>query len=126
MPDCSFVTKELANWLGVLAHPERVQIVLELHDAEMDVNSLQNVLGVAHARVSQNLSVLRSHRIVAERRQGRHVFYRLIQPEIAPWLLEGLSFLDRGAALNDEFRGALTEARALWSRHCGTTKEPAS
>lgn len=116
MPDRSFATRELATLLGVLAHPERIRIVEELRDGELDVASLQKLLGVAHSRVSQNLGILRSHRIVAERREGRHVYYRLVQPAMAGWLLEAMKFLEREADLTDEMRSALTRARERWSQ----------
>ena len=115
MPDRAFATKELAKLLGVLAHPERIRIVEELRGGELDVNSLQKLLGVAHSRVSQNLGILRSHRIVSERREGRHVFYRLLQPQLATWLRDGLSFLEREAELNQEIRSALGRAREQWT-----------
>lgn len=114
MSDQTFATKELAKLLGALAHPERIQIIEELRKCEMDVNSLQKQLGIAHARVSQNLGVLRSHKIVVERRDGRHVFYRLLQPDIAAWVAEGLRFLEREAQMNDEIRSALCRARQEW------------
>lgn len=119
MPDRAFATKELAKFLGVLAHPERIRIVEELRNGELDVNSLQKLLGVAHSRVSQNLGILRSHRIVSERRAGRHVFYRLVQPRLAIWLRDGLSFLEREAELNDEIRIALERARERWTDPVG-------
>ena len=125
MPDSGFATKEMANLLGVLAHPERIRIVHELRAGELDVNSLQKLLDVTHSRVSQNLSILRSHRIVAERREGRHVFYRLVQPKLADWLLEGLGFLEREATLNDELRDAVGRARALWTSPSQRGDEPA-
>ena len=107
MPDRVFATEELARLPGVLSHPERIRIVEELRGGEPDVNSIQKLLGVAHSRVSQNLSILRSHRIVAERRPGRHVYYRLLQPPLATWPLEVLTFLEREANLTDEIRTAL-------------------
>jgi DNA-binding transcriptional ArsR family regulator len=127
MPDRCVATRELATLLGVLAHPERIRIVEELRDGELDVASLQKLLEVAHSRVSQNLGILRSHRIVAERREGRHVFYRLVQPGLAGWLREALKFLEREAALNDEMRSALTLAREQWSQPApGRTDVPAA
>ena len=115
MPDRAFATKELAKLLGVLAHPERIRIVEELRGGDLDVQSRQKLLGVAHSRVSQNLGILRSHRIVTERREGRHVFYRLVQPRLATWLRDGLSFLEREAELNEEIRSALGRAREHWT-----------
>ena len=114
MQDRGFATKELATLLGVLAHPERIRIVEELRSNELDVASLQKLLEIPHSRVSQNLSILRSHRIVAERREGRHVHYRLVQPRIAAWLLEAMSFLEGEANVAEEIRLALGKARERW------------
>ena len=121
MPSRSFVAKELASIFGILSHPDRVRIVAELRNGEMDVNSLQNVLGVSHSRVSQHLAGLRSHRLVTERRDGRHVYYHLSQPALAVWLLKGLEFVEGEAAVGDRIREALAEVRHLWSE-----PEPAS
>ena len=115
MPNRKFVAKELANLFGVLSHPDRVRIVTELRSAEMDVNSLQTALGVSHSRVSQHLSQLRVQRMVLERREGRHVFYRLRQPGLGRWLLEGLEFVERDVELAVELRDAVAEVKGLWS-----------
>ncbi|MDX2154250.1 MAG: metalloregulator ArsR/SmtB family transcription factor [Bryobacteraceae bacterium] len=115
IPTRVFVTKELAKLLGVLAHPHRIRIIEELRNREMDVNSLQQILAISHSSVSQNLSVLRSHRLVQERRAGRHVIYSLCQPKLAGWLLEGLQFLEGELALQGEMREAVETARQMWS-----------
>ncbi len=115
MPSRSFVTKEMANLMGVLAHPHRIRIVEELRAGEMDVNSLQTILEVSHSRVSQHLSVLRSHRVVVERREGRYVFYRLLQPKMAKWLLEGFEFLAAEVHYGTEIREALDKTREMWA-----------
>ncbi|MBL8217350.1 MAG: winged helix-turn-helix transcriptional regulator [Bryobacterales bacterium] len=114
MPARSAVSKELAKLLGVLSHPHRIRIIEELRDNERDVNSLQGLLGVAHSGVSQHLAILRSHRLVAERREGRHVFYHLSQPKLAGWLLDALQFLEISRTEAEEFRAALEETRSLW------------
>ncbi|MCP6768773.1 metalloregulator ArsR/SmtB family transcription factor, partial [Klebsiella pneumoniae] len=67
MPHRDLVTKELAELLGVLAHPHRIRIIEELRDGEHDVNSLQQVLGISHSGVSQHLMVLRASRLVSVR-----------------------------------------------------------
>ena len=46
MPHRVLVANELAEMLGVLAHPNRILIIEELRDGEHDVNSLQAVLGI--------------------------------------------------------------------------------
>ncbi len=113
MPSGALIAKEMAVLMGVLAHPHRIQIIEELRNGEMDVNSLQGVLGVSHSRVSQHLSVFRAHRVVGERREGRYVYYRLLQPQLASWLLEGFEFLRMEYDLNAEVQAALNTTRAM-------------
>lgn len=115
MPARNIIAKELAEIFAVFSHPDRIRIVEELRDGEHDVNALQAVLGVSHSRTSQNLAVLRMHRIVAERREGRHVFYRLVQPAMAQWILQGIAFLEADAANARLRQSAIDAARLSWS-----------
>lgn len=87
---------ELAKILGAISHPDRIRILEELHDEEKDVGTLQEKLGLPQARASQHLATLRAHRLVTERRVGRHVFYRLMQPDIVAWMLAGLELFEHG------------------------------
>ncbi len=115
MPHRVLVTKELADFFSVLSHPQRIRIIEELRDGEHDVNSLQEALGISHSGVSQHLMVLRAHRLVSERREGRRVFYQLRQPGIAGWLLEATQFLENGATSAVELRNAITRTRNDWA-----------
>lgn len=115
MPHRALVTKELAEFLGVLSHPHRIRIIEELRDGERDVNSLKEALGISHSGVSQHLMVLRANRLVSERREGRRVFYHLRQPDIAGWLLEATRFLERETVEGDELRKAIGKARKDWA-----------
>jgi DNA-binding transcriptional ArsR family regulator len=114
MPWRALLTKEMGDFLGVLAHPHRIRIIQELRNKELDVNGLQSVLEISHSRVSQHLSVLRSHHVVVERREGRHVFYRLLQPSLAQWLSNGLEFLRQESAHHAEVSEAVTKSKVLW------------
>ena len=115
MPHRVLVAKELADFLGVLSHPHRVRIVEELRDEERDVNSLQEAVGISHSGVSQHLMVLRSRRLVSERRQGRQVFYKLRQPEMASWLMEATQFIEGGTAVARELGDAIDKTRQVWT-----------
>ncbi|MBZ2184571.1 MAG: metalloregulator ArsR/SmtB family transcription factor [Bryobacter sp.] len=114
MPWRALLTKEMGDFLGILAHPHRIRIIQELRNKELDVNGLQSVLEISHSRVSQHLSVLRSHHVVMERREGRHVFYRLLQPSLAQWLSNGLEFLRQESAHHAEVSAAVTKSKSLW------------
>lgn len=115
MPEPFLVTKELADLLGVLAHPHRIRIIEELRETERDVNTLQTALGISHSGVSQHLSVLRAHRLVAERREGRHVYYHLRQPKLARWLIDGIEFVAGTQEVADDVRQAIETMRARWA-----------
>jgi len=92
----------------------RLTSVEELRDGERDVNTLQAMLGVSHSRTSQNLAILRMHRIVTERRDGRYVYYRLLQPELAAWIFEGIRFIEKDAANAEVTRDAIEKVKQLW------------
>ncbi|MEB3185889.1 MAG: metalloregulator ArsR/SmtB family transcription factor [bacterium] len=115
MPHRSLAAREFGSWLGTLAHPDRLRIVEELGQNEQDVSSLCQRLDLPQARMSQHLALLRTQRIVAVRREGRHVRYRLRHPELANWLTTGLSFILSHASESDALRDAVTRAREDWS-----------
>ncbi len=115
MPYRSLVSKELGALLSVLSHPARLRLVEELRDGERDVTSLQAALDIKLSGVSQHLSLLRAHRLVEERKEGRRVFYHLVQPDLAAWLVQGLSFVEGQHASSEQMRSAVENVRALWS-----------
>lgn len=117
MPYRSMVTKELAELFAVLSHPQRIRIVEELQAGEKDVSSLANILQISQSGVSQHLSILRTHRIIAERKQGRQVFYRLRHEDLATWALEGLKYCGPQQTDVEVFQDAVLKARAAWSSH---------
>ena len=131
MPHRKLVTKEMAAIFGVFSHPARIEIIEELRGGDKDVNQLQDTLEVSHSRVSQHLSVLRTHRLVTERREGRHVFYRLTQPALADWLLGGLQFLEAEANATAEIHSAIQKVREMWvdadkqEQEAGDSRTPA-
>ena len=115
MPYRLLAATELAELLRALAHPRRIQILEELRNGECDVASLATGTGLVHSSVSQHLMVLRAHRVVAERREGRRVFYRLRSVELAEWLVQGMDFLAPMDQLNSEVRKAIKKAKSKWS-----------
>lgn len=115
MPARITVSRELSALFSVLANPHRVRLVEELRGGEVDVNGLQKALGISHSSVSQHLAVLRAHRIVMERREGRHVFYRLAHAKLAEWVRGGLDFIERDLVQEHEIRAAVEQARVIWS-----------
>lgn len=108
------VTRQLGGLLSVLSHPHRLRIIEEIGAGERDVGSLAAALGISHSGTSQHLSVLRAHRVVEERRDGRHVFYRLRSPALARWLVDGLDFIASDPGEAERLQDAVAHARSLW------------
>lgn len=98
MYDRLLVSKELACVFKVLSHPDRIRIIETLRTRELNVNTLSNYLKLPPTRVSQHLAQMRIHRLVDERRNGRHKLYSLSQPDLAYWVTDGLQFLEARAA----------------------------
>jgi DNA-binding transcriptional ArsR family regulator len=65
-----------------LADPKRLCVVERLADGERSVSDLSRDVGCQVPNMSQHLAVLRSAGIVASRREGNTVFYRLADPGV--------------------------------------------
>ncbi|MEL7538769.1 MAG: metalloregulator ArsR/SmtB family transcription factor [Pseudomonadota bacterium] len=117
MPTRLIVAKELSEIFKLIAHPDRIRLIEELRKEECDVNTLADRLDLPGPRVSQHLALLRAHRLVEERRDGRHHFYHLTQPEIAQWIVAGLDFIE--GRLSGVSPSAIRSARELWSAPTG-------
>jgi len=76
----------LAGLFQILSHPTRLQILDILRGGEECVCHIQAVLGKRQAYVSQQLMVLRDAGLVADRKDGLNVFYRLTDPTVADLL----------------------------------------
>ncbi|HHN93404.1 MAG TPA: transcriptional regulator [Anaerolineae bacterium] len=71
----------------LMAHPVRLRILDELRRGETCVCHLEAVLGRPQPYISQQLRVLREAGVIAGRKHGLFVYYRLVD-ERARWLLE--------------------------------------
>jgi ArsR family transcriptional regulator len=69
-----------ANIFRALSHPTRIAILEVLRDRELSARSIQEKLGLEQANLSQHLAILRSHRIVVNRKDGNQVFYSIRNP----------------------------------------------
>jgi len=65
-----------------LADPKRLCVVERLADGERSVSELSREVGCQVPNMSQHLTVLRSAGLVASRRQGSTVLYRLVDDRI--------------------------------------------
>jgi len=69
-----------ASILRVLAHPQRLRMVEILLEGPISVGDLAEEVGLGQAAVSQHLNHMRAHGIVDSIRDGRKVFYEVVDP----------------------------------------------
>ncbi len=75
-----------------LGHPARLRTVVMLRTGELCVCQIVEVLQLAQSTVSNHLRELRRAGLIAERKDGRWVYFFLAAaPQIKPWLDAALS-----------------------------------
>lgn len=79
----STVIERASRVIRILGHPLRLRILEILEAGERNVTDLQDELAVTQAVISQQLAVLRSEAVVAPRRDGARVYYRIIEPKVS-------------------------------------------
>ena len=73
----------IARRFAALADPTRIRMLDALHlNEELSVTELARQLGAGHANVSKHLTVMHAQRIVARRKQGAAVIYRIADPAV--------------------------------------------
>ena len=77
------VFERAAELFGLLSPPIRLRIISELCNCEKNVGQLLNTIEVAQPNMSQHLNMLYRAGVVAKRRQGAQVFYRIADESVA-------------------------------------------
>ena len=68
----------IARRFRVLADPLRIRLLDRLRDGEASVNALTAALGASQQNVSKHLGVLSDAGILGRRKEGTHVYYRIV------------------------------------------------
>jgi DNA-binding transcriptional ArsR family regulator len=76
------VLNKAADVIKVVGHPDRLRILEALEEGEQSVGDIQELLDLPQAIVSQHLAKMRGWGIVEPRRDGIHVFYRIVEPKV--------------------------------------------
>ncbi|MGD8408142.1 MAG: metalloregulator ArsR/SmtB family transcription factor [Thiohalophilus sp.] len=88
------------DFFAALAHPLRLRMLMLLQqEGELCVCELTHALNVSQPMVSRHLAQLRESGLVADRRRGLWIYYRL-HPELPDWAQQVLS--DTATGIADE------------------------
>ncbi len=80
--------RKAADFLRSLASENRLLILCALVEGERSVGELAERLGIAQPNASQHLFKLKSEGLVATRRAGQTIYYRLASDRVAPLIMQ--------------------------------------
>ncbi len=83
--------RRVADIFKALADPTRLRLLHALSHTELTVGDLARLLDDSVSAVSHHLRLLRSLRIVRDRREGKQVYYALDDEHIASILQQSLA-----------------------------------
>ncbi|WP_031554806.1 ArsR/SmtB family transcription factor [Parvularcula oceani] len=85
LPPEAFEAKaaEAAMLLKAMGNPNRLMILCRLGGGERAVGALAEDFSLSQSALSQHLAVLRAQGLVATRKEGQAVFYRIDDPAVA-------------------------------------------
>ena len=86
----------LAETFSALADSNRAKIIYSLVEQELCVCDIACVVGISESAVSQHLRILRTLRLVKQRKEGRMMYYSLNDDHIQTLLTVCLEHAEHG------------------------------
>lgn len=74
---------EAAALLGAMSHPKRLMLLCHIGAGEMSVGEINARVALSQSALSQHLARLRRDGMVATRRRGATILYRISHPGVA-------------------------------------------
>ena len=83
----------LAEFYKVFGDPTRIKILCTLFQSELCVCDLAEVTGMTQSAISLQLRVLKQMKLVKNRREGKTVYYSLVDSHIQSILNQGMEHI---------------------------------
>jgi DNA-binding transcriptional ArsR family regulator len=77
------LAEKQAEFCRIFGNTSRILIMWNLADQELSVSEISSRVGISMQNTSQHLSLLKEYHLVASRRDGQTIFYRIANSE---WL----------------------------------------
>lgn len=74
--------EDVAQLLGAMANAKRLLALCSMIDGEKTVTQLAEEVGLNTPALSQHLAKMRAMKLVATRRDGQNIYYRLASSEV--------------------------------------------
>lgn len=82
--------QKLADLFKIFGTPTRLQIMYTLYHGEKCVYDIAGELGMSQSAISHQLSVLKQNRLIKNRRDGKTVYYSLLDEHVVTIIEQGL------------------------------------
>ena len=80
----------VAELFRAFSDTSRVRILSIIVEQEMNISALAELVGVTESAVSHHMRGLRQMKIVQARRDGKEVYYSVIEPRIVALIQQGV------------------------------------
>ncbi len=85
--------EELAELFKIFGTPTRLQIMYALVDKEKCVYDIAEEIGMSQSAISHQLSILKQNRLVKNRREGKTIYYSLLDSHVLTIIDQGLEHI---------------------------------
>lgn len=82
---------DVAELFRAFSDTSRVRIISAIIDQELNVNAIAEKLEMSESAISHHLRILRQMKMVEVRRDGKEVYYRLVDEHIIAFIRQGVS-----------------------------------
>ena len=85
--DLADKAEQASHMMKLLSNQRRLLLLCHLADAgEMSVGALADSVGLSQSAASQHLALMREDGLIAFRREGQTLHYKIDHPNVAPFL----------------------------------------
>lgn len=84
---------DLADLFRLFADTTRVKILFSLFESELCVCAIAELLGMTQSAISHQLKILKDANLVANRREGKTIYYFLADDHVHSMILQGFEHL---------------------------------
>lgn len=75
-------SEDVATLLKQLSHPQRLLILCCMAESEKSVREIEDACGASQSAVSQFLKGMRLEGLVESRREGKQVYYKIVDKNV--------------------------------------------
>lgn len=93
---------DLSDLFKIFGDMTRLKILFSLHESEMCVCAVAELLGMTQSAISHQLKILKDAKLVGNRREGKTIYYFLLDDHVRAILAQGFEHLIEEREKNDE------------------------